>query len=114
MILNGKPINPGELRTQITLYSRALTTEAGGFQVPDLEEIAEVWARWTNVHGSEVWAAQSVQAEGPATILIRYRDGLDTTCVVAKGDQLYEIVSIDDIQNRHEYMELKVKLWRPG
>ncbi len=114
MILNGKVINPGELRTPVTLQRRSAGSDAGGFQVPTWSPIAAVWARWTNVHGAEVWAAQTVQAEQPATVLIRYLAGLDTTCAILNGSDLFEIVSIDDIQNRHEYLELKVRRARSG
>jgi SPP1 family predicted phage head-tail adaptor len=106
--------NPGELRTSITLQSRSVSTETGGFQEPGWSTLATVWAKWQNVHGSEVWAAQSVQAEAPATVLIRYLTGLDTTCVVLKGSDQFEVVSIDDIQERHEYLELKVQRARSG
>jgi len=114
VIIGGKPTNPGELRTKITLLERDVAVEAGGFQVPDLLTIAEVWSKWVNVHGSEAWVASSIQAESPATALIRWLDGLDTSCVVQKGDQLYEIVSLDNIGERSEYIELKVKKWQPG
>lgn len=101
--------NPGELRTAITLYSRSVTTGTGGFRVPGRTKIADVWARWENVHGSEVWAADAQQAEQAATVVIRYRSGLDLTCVVGKGTEYYEIVSMDDVRNLHRYIELKVK-----
>jgi SPP1 family predicted phage head-tail adaptor len=114
MNLNGKVINPGELRTSITLQQRSATGDVGGFVVPGWSTLATVWARWQNAHGAEVWTAQSVQAEQAATVLIRYRTGLDTTCAVLNGSDQYEIVSIDDIQNRHEYLELKVKRMRSG
>ena len=114
MILSGKPINPGELRTSVVLKTRTVSTETGGFQKPTWSTLATVWARWTNVHGQEVWTAESVQALQPATVLIRYRTGLDTTCAVLLGSILYEIVSIDDIQERHEYLELKVKRMGSG
>ena len=106
--------NPGELDTKITLHSRGVTTGAGGFQKPVLIEIGEVWAKWTNVHGQEAWIASSVQAKSAATVLIRYISQIDPTCVVEKEGQFFEIVSLDDIQNRHEYIELKVQAWRPG
>jgi SPP1 family predicted phage head-tail adaptor len=114
MNLNGKTINPGELRTQITLESRGVSAETGGFQTPTWSTLATAWSRWTNAHGSEVWSAQAVQAEAPATVLIRYLAGLDTTCAVSKGGVRYEIVSIDDIGERHEYLELKVQRMRAG
>ena len=33
----------------------------------------------------------------------------DETCAVLLGSVRYEIVSIDDVRQRHEYLELKVK-----
>ncbi len=114
MNLNGRTINPGDLTIQIALQSRTISSGAGGFQSPAWSTQATVWARWSNVHGSEVWAAQSVQAEAPATVLIRYYPGLDTTWAVLKGAERYEIVSVDDIFERHEYIELKVRKMRAG
>ena len=108
MILGGRPTNPGELRTIVTLVKRTITTDAGGFQVAGTTTIAVVKARWQNVHGAEVWAASAV-AQDAATVLIRYNSQVDTTCLVSKGGELYEIVSADDIEERHEYIELKVR-----
>lgn len=114
MRIGNSVTNPGELDTKISLYSREVTTGAGGFQKPSLSEIGEVWAKWTNVHGQEAWIASSVQAKSAATVLIRYTNQIDATCVVEKEGQFFEIVSLDDIQNRHEYIELKVQSWQPG
>lgn len=114
MIIGSKVTNPGELRTTVTFLSRGITVNAGGFQVADLVEIDTVKVKWINVHGPETWQAQSVQAESAATLVRRYRSGLDTTCLARKGSDLYEIVSVDDIGERHEYIELKVKKWAPG
>jgi len=110
MNLNGIPTNPGKLRTPITLYRRAIVTDGGGFGVAGKGAlIAAVYSKWTNAHGQEAWAAQTVQASQPATVLIRYRADVDATCLIEKGALDFEIVSLDDIQERHEYIELKVK-----
>jgi SPP1 family predicted phage head-tail adaptor len=114
MILNGRAINPGELRTPVVLRQRTVTVDAGGFSGVSYSDIATVWARWEDVHGSEVWEAEAIQAVSPATVLIRYYAGLDTTWAIKLGSIDYEIVSIDDIQQRHEYMELKVRRMRSG
>ncbi len=106
--------NPGDLRTSVKMQKRTVTAGTGGFQSPGWTDLATVWAKWINVHGSEAWAANTVQAEMPATVLIRYRSDVDVTCAVLKGTNRYEIVSIDDIQERHEYLELKVKKMRSG
>lgn len=113
MIIGQKATNPGELKTSITLLKRTITTDAGGFQVPGTTTIGTAWARWTGVHGQEAWTA-TLNAQEPATVLIRYNSQVDTTCLVQLGSKLYEIVSVDDIQQRHEYMELKVKRVEEG
>lgn len=102
-------VNPGELRTDITIKSRAVTSGAGGFSSETYSTLATVKCRWVNAHGSEVWAAEAVQAQQPATILMRYVSGVNTTCIVTLGSVNYKVVSVDDIQNRHEWIELKVE-----
>lgn len=110
MILpNGKPFNPGELRTRITLLRPSVSVETGGFTVPGYETDGEVWTRWQNAHGAEVWAAQAVQAVAPATVLMRYRAEIDTTWRVQLGEAVYEIVSLDNLFQRGELLELKVR-----
>ena len=114
MILNGKVINPGDLRTKVTLKSRTVTNDGGGFQVPTWTTIADVWAMWTNTYGYEAWHAAMAGAKQPATVLIRYRDDVDPTCAVEMDGELYEIVSVDDIHAKNEYIELKVQIMRSG
>lgn len=114
MKIGEKITNPGEFRTRVTLQRRTIITDAGGFQRPGSEDIAMIWAKWINAHGSEVWTASSLQAEAAATVTMRYRNDVDATCLVKKGSDVFEIVSIDDIQERHEYIELKVKRYQPG
>lgn len=109
MIIGNKTTNPGELRTSITLGYRTVTTGTGGFQTTTINAFATAWARWTNVHGQEVWQAEALNASKPATVLVRYDSRLDETCLVQKDDQVYEIVSVDNIGERGEYMELKVR-----
>ena len=110
MILNGRVFNPGEMRTKVTLKSRQVATATGAFQKPVYTTIAVVWAKWINVHGTEAWAvSQTMGAAQLATVTVRYRAGIDLTCQVVKDSIGWEIVSIDDVQERHEYLELKVK-----
>ncbi|NMC84293.1 MAG: phage head closure protein [Anaerolineaceae bacterium] len=115
MILNGRVFNPGEMRTTITLENRSVSTETGGFKSPTWTPIVCVRAKWINAHGSEVWAADAVQAQQPATVTMRYQAGFDSTCAVTKDEKRFEVIgSVDDIENRHEYMQFKVRLMRNG
>jgi SPP1 family predicted phage head-tail adaptor len=110
MNLNGFPTNPGELRTLITLESSSIEKDAGGAQKPIWSKLDDVYAKWSNIHGQEVWVSQAVQAQEPATVFIRYRADVTTQISILKDGKRYQIFSIDDIRDRHEYMELKVLL----
>ncbi len=114
MKIGDRTTNPGELDVWIELYEREVTVQTGGFQIPNLVMLAGVWSKWRNVHGQESWVASSVMAESPATVLIRYRNDLDETCVIKRNGLFFEIVSMDNIEQRNEYIELKIKRWRPG
>lgn len=114
MIIGGRVWNPGEMRTSVVLKKREVATDAGGFHAATWTTLATVFSKWVNVHGREAWDAQAAGAESAATVTIRYRNDIDTTCAVEKDGVVYEIVSVDDIQERHELLELKVKRWSPG
>ncbi len=132
MKIGGKVTNPGELNQRVVLAQRKTERNAAGETVT-WEYVAEAWAKWTNAHGSEAWTADSLGYKKPATVLMRYRSGMDTSyavvlgatvsdivedgVVVGKtftGGELYEVVSMDDIANRHEYIELKVQRTNAG
>jgi SPP1 family predicted phage head-tail adaptor len=115
MNLNGRISNPGEMRTFITLQKRlSVSQDAGGFPQPAYPQEYTCWGKWVNFHGSEVFSAQAAGVESGATVTIRYRSDLDETWRIVKGGLVYEIISMDDIQNRHEYLEIKVKRSKPG
>jgi SPP1 family predicted phage head-tail adaptor len=120
MIIGGKAVNPGQLDTPITLQKRTMATDAGGFEKPIWSTIAAVMAKWTGVHGSEAWTIMQVRMERAATairaatVLIRWRSDIDESCALLKDGERYEIVSIDDIQARHEYLEIKVQFVHGG
>ncbi|TRZ48832.1 head-tail adaptor protein [bacterium] len=112
MNLNGKPTNPGELRVPITLQAPSLAADAGGAQRPIWTNLAngDVLAKWVNVHGMEAWAVnQAGITVSAATVTIRYRADVTSRCSILKGSERWEIVSPDNIQERNEYLELKVK-----
>ncbi|MFZ3150247.1 MAG: phage head closure protein [Anaerolineaceae bacterium] len=100
--------NPGELRVRITLENRVMTQDTGGFWHEEVTVSLPVWAKWRNAYGSESWVAATNGATEPATVRIRYQV-VDPTWKVVKGTKVYEIISMDDIQEKHEYLELKVK-----
>lgn len=81
----------------------------GSFAKEDWQDICTVWANWINVHGSEVWAAESVQALKAATVTIRYRPDVNEQCRIFFDGIYYDIVSVDNIRQRNRALEIKVK-----
>lgn len=127
MKIGGKVTNPGEMNQRVVLASRLVERNAAG-ETKTYPFVAQIWAKWTNAHGNEAWNANSLGYTQPATVLVRYRADIDPTCVLVlgatvtdvvedgvvvsktySGGDVYEIVSMDDIANRHEYIELKVQ-----
>ncbi len=114
MRLNGRVINPGELTVKVSLQTKTMVKDAGGAQKPTYSTFATVWAKWVNAHGIETEASGGIVAERPATVLIRYHASLNETCVVLKGTERFEISSIDDIYDRHEWIEFKATRAKAG
>ena len=91
------------------IIQRLIRNGEGSFAEESWQDICNVWANWINVHGSEVWAAESVQALKAATVTIRYRSDVDEKCRVVFNGVTYEIVSVDNIRQRNRVLEMKVK-----
>ncbi len=107
----------GDLRTKIRIQ-KEITTGTGSFATKawyDLDDTAKagtaynIPAQWVNVHGTEAWIADSVQAQLGATVTIRYRSDITPSCRILLGSVVYQIVSLDNIRQRNEWLELKVK-----
>lgn len=107
----------GELNTKIRIQKK-LISGTGSFASfawidIDSDSVSDtpvyIWAKWVNVHGSESWVANSVQAEQGATVTIRYKTGVTQSCRIVMGGTNYEIVSIDNIRQGNQWLEIKVK-----
>ncbi len=109
--MNRYLVNAGDLRTTITLQQPTLQRDAGSAQSPvyaNASTTPTVKARWVNAHGQEnaQTAMKSVQR---ATVTIRHRDDVKTTWRVLKGDEPWNIISIDPVQDRNRWIELVVE-----
>ena len=110
-----KYANPGELRTPVVFKRVTRTVNANGF--PEETETAlysgsQVRCKWVNAHGTEVWAQAQQEVRDRATLTLRYRPELTDVTLLAyrAGDSVpFEIVSCDDVENRHEWIELTVQ-----
>lgn len=104
----------GEMRTKIRFQSCVHGTDAEGYPTEtwtDLFGGEHIWCQWTNVHGTETFSAMQLDLTDPATVTMRYLPGISVRCRIYRESdpQPYEIISIDNVNDRGTYLELKVK-----
>lgn len=110
MILNGRVFNPGDLRTLVLFQNPSQTMDAGGAQKPSWQDLESAYVKWINVHGLEAVTSQALKTVKRATVTRRYHAHVtERTSIIYNGER-WQVISVDDIANRHEYMELIVEL----
>lgn len=107
----------GELRTRIYIRKTVKGTDAEGSayvreeSVFGPEEPERVWhCKWVNAYGTEAMTAMQFQIQEPATLTMRYSPLIRPDCLVYKlGDPVpYEIISVNDVEDRHRWLEVKI------
>lgn len=99
----------GDLRHRITLQKYIETTDDEGFSTQQWQDIATVWASVENLFGREYWQAAAIQAENTVKFTIRYRKDISSDMRIIFQGQQYEIISLDNIKYKNEYIEIKAK-----
>jgi len=116
-----KSANAGELNVAVCFKRMDRSVDKDGFPVEALHNVfgqdksgkdIPVMCKWVNAHGSEVWTAMQLQLRDPVTITVRYSPLLDDAAleVYLKGDpKPYEVVSVDNVERRNEWLEIKAQ-----
>lgn len=119
-----KSANAGDLRTPIIVENYPESQDGDGYPVKVWANVfgadKEYRVKWVNVHGTEVFEAMRLELNELATLTGRYSSLITDQCRIllasdeskqtAEKDKLYyEIISVDDVENRHEWLEIKVK-----
>lgn len=99
----------GEMRHRITIQRVTISTNDNGYEMETPELIKEVWAKVSNLHGSEFFAAKAIQAENTVKFTVRYMSGLDQSMQILFQGKGYNITAIDNIKYRNEYIEILAK-----
>lgn len=116
-----KQARAGELRTLVYFRRVVRGTDEEGYPKTESEEPVfgrdgggqdiPVHCKWVNAHGTEAFTAMQLQLREPATLTMRYSPKIDGTLLVyRRGDpRPYEIVSVDNVEDRGKWLELKVQ-----
>ena len=103
--------NPGELRTPVRFCSVTRTTDSESYYHDTEAQVLETWAKWVNAHGNDAFSDAVMKLQEPATLTLRYSDLIQPDQLVYKGSdpKPWEIISIDNVDERGFWMEIHVK-----
>lgn len=105
-------VDVGELRTSITFQSPTISKDAGGAQKPTFANVSTnptVLSRWINDHGQEAVQSGAATSAQRATVTVRHRTDIQTTWQVLKDNEAWQILSVDQVQGRRRWVELRVE-----
>lgn len=100
--------NPGKLDRRIALRYPRETQSGTGAITKVWVQGARLWAQWLPTGGREFTAAQARHAEATGVIRIRYRTDLDATWQLRLGDDVFEILALQEV-GRRDYLDLTVR-----
>lgn len=134
-----KRANAGELRTPVNFFSIDHMVDSSGYPVETENKVFEkpVYCKWVNVHGNEIFQSMSLNLREPATLTLRYSilitpelkvyRNSEYLAALAAGNEIedeteavkvvktalaavaYEIISIDNVEQRNEWLEIKIQ-----
>ena len=104
-------LRAGKLRHQVVIQAQDTTQDSYGDAVRSWEDVATVWAEVRPLSGRELWAAQQTQATTTHQVVLRYLDGVTSSCRVKYGTRL---LGIDAVLNPDERNERLVLLCTEG
>lgn len=107
--MNGTFIDPGALRTEMSLQQAALTGDGLGGHVESWTEIATLFARIEPVAaGARFGAGQTVETT-THRITIRYRSGIASGMRLVRNGRVFAIVSAHDPDETGRYLVCRAR-----
>ena len=109
----------GEMRTRVTIKKLVTGehTDSEGNPIEEWQDVfgAPVWCKWVYAHGDEVFEGMRLNLGQLATITMRYTPKVDERCRIWKGndeqddDHAWEVVSINDPEDQHKFLDIELK-----
>lgn len=109
-----KKTSIGAMRTKIKFYCVEITPNDNAVpqEIKTPVFASFVWCNWQNSHGKQVYEDLSLNLNEPATITMRFSSLINRKMVVQlenDSENLYEIISLDNVQQRNKWLEIKVQ-----
>lgn len=97
----------------VTLHRVDITFDSLGGPVSSWEVMATVWGEWKPTGGKEAFIANAVVSQSGGTMVIRYREDIDTSWRVGFEGKLYEVIGDPVRVGRASYLALTLQVVPP-
>jgi len=80
------------------------------------EDILCEWKNWKSKSGAEIYEANAIQAKEIALLRLWHIVGVDAACRITRieDNAIFEILNVDDVNNRHQQLEIQIKRYVQG
>lgn len=101
----------GKLKTAITIKSVTSGSDANGTPTAPETTVLTAKCLWQNAHGTETVENLRLNLGELATITMRYSSLVNVQQRIYRGSETtpWEIVSIDNVEQRNRWLEIKVR-----
>lgn len=110
-----KSANAGQLRTPVYFMRMEKEVDTEGYakesEVNIFGDGKYVRAKWVNAHGTDSFVALQMKLRESATITCRYSPRIEVDQIVYRGKDPnpFEIISIDNVEEKNQWLEIKVQ-----
>ncbi len=101
-----KMMRAGALRHRVLLESAVKVPDGGGGVVETWEEVAPLWVAIRPLSGREAMAAGQFASRLTHEITLRYRVLVLPEMRFRKGDRIFEIRAVMDVDERHRWLRV--------
>lgn len=104
----------GKMRHKITLLSVTRTPDSGGGNKRQDVEIADVWAEIKALSDGEIYRYEKLEQSITHLIAIRYRPDVVAGMTLRFDDRKFYIQSVVRVEEKNEFLQLRVREGGPS
>ena len=104
-----RTIKAGDLRHPVTLLKPNRTVNEKGRPIVTYADVIEVYAKMQDVGEKDFYAAQAAGAADTVTFTVRWREEITADWRIRHHGQASEILEINHLGYRGDYMRLKCR-----
>ena len=101
------------MNLKIDIQKNTATVNEMGQKAPpsyaNVTGLTGLWAKMITTGGRELYAAQKINAETEVVFKLRYIAGITTKMFVKYGDRLFNILLVNNIDEKNEWLLLSCK-----